>query len=448
MGAVILAITAPFFCPSPSTSAPSCGGETPRVTTTPHPEPTNLAAGAAPQRWLIACEGARHPMPTLSLRAGVLGAALLASGCGVPALTVSPGGLRSPYTGYSSALYRDDKMWICRPDLPFDVCRGDATATELLADHSRSIVPAGPAPQPDIDCFYVYPTVDLDLLPGNQSAAADRAPAARATLSQLTPFNGVCKLYVPVYRQVTIGTYLFGQGEGPRSDVAFSDVQDAFFHYMGRYNHGRKIVLIGHSQGAGVVVRLLQDVFERDPVMMSRLLLAMPIGGPVEVPKGRTVGGTFDTLPLCTKPDEIGCVIAYQSRAAGGEVGKPAFVPQPGNEIACVNPANLGGTGAHRFSRSLFPLTVDSRPMLKGIEGIDTPFVMLRDFYTGECTDGPGGYRYLAVAAAPLTGDQRVSPVDLKASNANGIMGLHQVDFQFPMGDLVDLVASRAKKLH
>ena len=387
-------------------------------------------------------------MPLFPLRASLLGAALLSAGCGVPALTVSPGGLRSPYTGYSSEKYRDDRMWLCRPDLPFDVCRSDATATELRDDHSRSVVPATAAPRPDVDCFYVYPTVDLDLLPGNASADASRVPAARATLSQITPFNGVCSLYVPVYRQVTIGTYLFGQGEGPRSDVAFSDVQDAFFHYMGRYNHGRKVVLIGHSQGAGIVVRLLQDRFERDPVMMARLLLAMPIGGPVEVPKGKTIGGTFDTLPLCTKPDEIGCVIAYQSRPAGGKVGKPAFVPQPGNEIACVNPAAIGGSGPHRFSRSLFPLTIDSRPWLQGIEGVDTQFVMLRDYYTGECTDGPDGYRYLAVAGAPEPGDQRVSTVDLAASRFNGTFGLHVVDFQFPLGDLVDQVARRAKKVH
>ena len=391
---------------------------------------------------------AAHSMALSLARTCLLAATVASAGCGVPALTVSPGGLRSPYTGYSSEIYRDDKMWLCRPDLPFDVCRGDATATELRPDLSRDVVPSTAAPRPDIDCFYVYPTVDLALLPGNAKPADDRVPAARATLSQITPFNGVCSFYVPVYRQITIGTYLFGKGEGPRSDVAFSDVQDAFFHYMGRYNHGRKVVLIGHSQGAGIVVRLLQDVFERDPVMMSRLLLAMPIGGPVEVPKGRVVGGTFDTLPLCTKPDEMGCVIAYQSRTAGGKVGKPAFVPQPGNEIACVNPANLGGTGAHRFSRSLFPLTVDSRHWLQGIQGVDTPFLMLRDFYTGECTDAPDGYRYLAVAAAPLTGDQRVSAVDLAASRFNGTLGLHVVDFQFPLGDLVDLVARRAKKLH
>src|SRR4051794_10541761 len=98
-------------------------------------------------------------------RASPPGSAPLSPGGAIPALTGPPCGLRSPFTGYSSEAYRDDKMWLCRPDLPFDVCRGDATATELHNDHSRSLVPNAPVPRPDVDCFYVYPTVDHGLLP-------------------------------------------------------------------------------------------------------------------------------------------------------------------------------------------------------------------------------------------------------------------------------------------
>lgn len=393
-------------------------------------------------------------MMTLLSRAPLLGAALLsllAAGCGLPPRTAVPEGLKSPFTGYSSATYRDDKMWLCRPDLPFDVCRGDATATEVHDDRSHAVVADKPAAHPAVDCFYVYPTVDHALLPGNHDADDDRVPAARATISQVTPFHDVCALYVPVYRQVTIGTYLFGKGEskgdGPRAQVAFSDVEDAFLHYMGRYNHGRKVVLMGHSQGAEMVIQLLKARFEHDPVMMGRLLLALPIGGPVEVPKGAVVGATFDSIPLCTKPGETACVIAYQSRSANGKLTKPAFAPTPGNEIACVNPAAVGGSGLHRFSRSFFPLTKDSQPWLHGIDGVKTPFLLLRDFYTGECVAGSDGYNYLSVAAAPLTGDQRTSAVDLTEDRFNGTLGLHVVDYQFAMGDLIDLVESRAKRL-
>jgi hypothetical protein len=48
---------------------------------------------------------------------------------------------------------------------------------------------------------------------------------------------------------------------------------------------------------------------------------------------------------LCTRSDELGCVVAYQSRPAGGKVGKPAFALQKGNEMACVSPCSLGGWG-------------------------------------------------------------------------------------------------------
>jgi hypothetical protein len=312
-------------------------------------------------------------------------------------------------------------------------------------DLSREVVASAPAAHPGVDCFYVYPTVDLQILPGNHTDTADSRPAAEATVSQVAPFHQVCALYVPLYRQITIGTYVFGGASAEdRAEVAYSDVEDAFLHYMGQYNHGRKVVLLGHSQGADMIVRLLERRFEHDPVMRQRLLIAMPIGGPVEVPRGGTIGGTFSTLPLCTRSDELGCVVAYQSRPAGGKVGKPAFAPQKQNEIACVNPASLGGTGAHRFSRSLFPITAQTRPFLRGIEGILTPFLMLRNFYSGECTEGPDGYRYLGVAAAPEAGDARSSALDLTSDKFNGVLGLHVVDFQFAMGDLIDLVARRA----
>jgi hypothetical protein len=386
-------------------------------------------------------------MPRLLQLALLLACGALSSGCLIPAPTVAPTGLHSPFTGYSSPLYRDDQMWLCRPDLPADVCRLPGPETEIRADGTRVVVPDATAPRPRVDCFYVYPTVDLDLIPGNHLGKNDVEPVADATLSQVGPFHDVCNLYVPLYRQVTIGTYIFGGKAGAeRAEVAFSDVEDAFRHYMGQYNHGQRVVLIGHSQGADMIVRLLQQDFEHDALMRRRLLVALAIGGPVEVPAGRAVGGTFETIPLCTRPDELGCVVAFQSRVAGGKVPSPAFAPKPGNEIACVNPAAVGGTGVHPFLRSVFPVSRRSKPWLTDAAGVETPFLMLRRFYTGECLAGPEGYHYLGVAAAPATGDLRESALDLGASALNGTLGLHVMDFQFPMGDLVELVARRAKQ--
>jgi hypothetical protein len=70
---------------------------------------------------------------------------------------------------------------------------------------------------------------------------------------------------------------------------------------------------------------------------------------------------------------------------------------------------------------------------------------MLRDLYTGACIDGPDGYRYLGVATALEPRDERASPVDLADGRFNGLLGLHVLDFQFAQGDLVDLVARKAR---
>jgi hypothetical protein len=384
-------------------------------------------------------------MPHALVGASLL--ALLATGCAIPPSTVVPEGLHSPFTGYQSELYRDDDRWLCRPDLPNDVCHADTTATELRADGSRAPIAAVPAAPREVDCFYVYPTVDMGLVPQNHTDLDDVAPARDATRSQASLFREVCNLYVPRYRQVTIGTYLVpGAALERRSEVAFSDVKDAFLHYMGQYNHGHKVVLLGHSQGADMVVRLLESFFEHDALMRSRLLVAMPLGGPVEVPKGKLVGGTFTTLPLCSAPDELACVVAFQSRPPAEKVGKPLFKPKPGNVTACVNPAPPTEHGVHRFSRSFFPVMEMTRPYLHGIEGISTPFVMMRDFYASACSDGLDGYAYLTVAQAPRDGDRREGLLDLGADRFNGSFGLHVADFQFAMGDLIDLVARKARR--
>src|SRR5262249_52893971 len=94
---------------------------------------------------------------------------LVAVSCSPAAPTVIPADLHSPYIGYKSSKYANDRLWLCRPDLPNDRCHADLTATEIHPDGSRTIVPHQPAAAPAVDCFYVYPTVDLGLTPANHT---------------------------------------------------------------------------------------------------------------------------------------------------------------------------------------------------------------------------------------------------------------------------------------
>jgi hypothetical protein len=386
--------------------------------------------------------------PSLAARLLVLAAPALAA-CVHAEPYVLPAGLKSPFTGYSSPRYQDPAMWLCRPDLPGSVCNRDRTATEIRPDRSRAVVKPAVAAEPKVDCFYVYPTVDMGVVAGNHVDFSDVEPMARTAFAQAAGFTEACAVYAPLYRQVTIGTYLrSAETREPYFEVAFSDVADAFVHYMANHNHGRKIAIVGHSQGAEMVLRLLKRFFDDDPAMREKLLVAMPIGGHVEVKKGSTTGGSLANIPVCTGPDQLGCVVSYRSHRGGESVSaSDRDLPAAGNEVVCTNPADLLGNARSPLARSVVPLTADLRARLKDVEGIETPVLMLRDYYSAQCVDGKDGYRYLAVWEARLPGDVRVAPFDLGGWMFGTKMGLHVLDFQLPQGNLIDLVARRAAAL-
>ena len=344
--------------------------------------------------------------------------------------------------GYVSPQYRDPAKWLCLPGRA-DSCKRDLTATEIRADGSRVVLPQSVASNAPIDCFYVYPTVDMRLLVAeNHDEFSDLKPMVSVTAAQAALFGQVCSLYVPLYRQATLGTYL--RNAKQREDglaVAFSDVADAFLHYMANYNRGRKIVLLGHSQGAEMVKRLLVRFFDEDPAMRDRLLVAMPIGGDFNVPVGQTTGGTFRNLRFCTKDAELGCVVAYRSYRDDAEVGNLQPVPK-GRQAVCVNPGNVVDQGERAPLQAFFP-RIDA---LKGIEGITTPYVFYRDLYTGRCVDKPEGERVLEIAETSEPGGLRTSPIDLSTWIWGTRIGAHIADFQFPQGDLIEMVRLRSSR--
>jgi hypothetical protein len=343
--------------------------------------------------------------------------------------------------------------WLCRPDLPADACRSaDLTATELRSDGSRVVVAHHAAEHPRVDCFYVYPTVDLELVPGNHTDFADVRKMRATTLAQAARFSETCALWVPLYRQITLGTYLQPTEMLERGlAVAFADVERAFAEYLAQADRTRKVVLIGHSQGAEMVIRLLRRFFDDDPAMRARLLLAMPIGGDVDVAGGSVRGGTTKNIPACSRPNEAGCIVAYRTYAAGERVDPDRWAPPPGRETVCVDPAAIDRGSArepHPLSRTYFAVWPELRGHMRGIDDVTTPFVLLRDFYTARCVRGPGGYAWLEAAVTSSTSDARTSPVDLRDRRFRiGKLGLHVLDMQLAQGDLVDMVARRVAAL-
>jgi hypothetical protein len=340
--------------------------------------------------------------------------------------------------------------WLCRPDRAGDPCLTDLDATELRPDGKTVVLPFHPAEHPQADCFYVYPTVDMADRPGNHSSFADETPMLEATRAQVARFSAACRVFVPLYRQMTIGTYLATPEEHQRRfDAAFADVLAAFRYYQAHFDDGRGIVLLGHSQGAQMIEHLLQVVFDGDPAMRARLVVAMPIGGDVTVASGSTTGGTFQNLPICTSADEVGCVIAYATHSSESLRHPWPGVPEPGRRTACTNPASLGNTATARLGGTTLPTHSRYRDNMPGSRWAKTPFVVLRDFYAAHCVERPDGFSYLAVAPDPAPGDTRAPPIDLgmalwRQQVARVQLGLHILDFQFTQDELVKLVTRKA----
>ncbi len=332
------------------------------------------------------------------------------------------------------AFYDDPAHWLCRPDLPNDACHGNLDATELMPDGSRRVEPFVAAADPQVDCFYIYPTVDLSLRAGNHTDFTDIHKITDVARAQISRFRSVCNVYAPLYRQITIGTYVFSsEAERDRfSDVAYADVTAAFKNYLAHFDRGHKLVIIGHSQGAQLATRLLHDTFDTSDALRARLLVGMPIGYDANVPDGATLGGSFDKIPPCTSDAQTGCIVSYRSIAAGDTPGNGFKLP-PGRRAICVDPAGAGA--------ELHPLVAVAPSASVPELHLATPYIVERGFYLGRCVPDARGHDYLEISEAHAADDQRKPLVNL--SKFHGPLGLHILDLTLPQGNVIELIEKK-----
>jgi hypothetical protein len=360
------------------------------------------------------------------------------------------------------AKYADTERWVCLPGR-LDACSRDLNAVELFANGSSAPVPPQtPATSSSVDCFYVYPSLSLSLIPGNPDPYhTDTSAIEAAAAAQAASFGSQCRVFAPQYRQATIAAYILPEFVRQMYiQVAASDVLAAFDYYLANYNQGRKIVLIGHSQGSETLIKLLQSRFDTSPELRGKLLLGILAGIPVNVPTGQKVGGTFSSVPVCTLPGETGCFIAFGSYAEGANPGTDTRIPTPaGQERVCVNPATLDDPAltadARRNGRALLQGTLlmpaaNSSGFVRS-DAQTMSFTRLSDAFSGACvTATDPRMRFFSIreemtASDPRHGIVKLTPnlLDQIGQLLIGDVGLHILDMQFPMQDMVSLVAAR-----
>ncbi len=353
--------------------------------------------------------------------------------------------------------YSDGRAWLCRPGRT-DACTIDLNTTIVAADGALMREEFKPLANPPIDCFYVYPTVSSD-----PSANSDMNidPAERGVVrSQFARFGAACRLFAPMYRQVTLAALrarLSGGTPMTRDrELAYNDVLDAWNYYLQHDNNGRGVVLIGHSQGSGVLTQLIRSEIDGKPVQ-ARLISALLLGTSLSVPKGKDVGGAFQKIPLCHSATDTGCAIAYASFRS--------TIPPPGNSLfgriagdnsmqaACSNPAALGGgSGAlHAYlstgGSSITGSAAQPKPWVTPAKTIDTPFVSVPGLLTAQCVSNEKG-SYLEVTVHGNPADPRTDEITgdvMQNGQPNASWGLHLIDVNLAMGNLLDVVKSQSK---
>jgi hypothetical protein len=342
-------------------------------------------------------------------------------------------------------------VWLCTPGQHPDPCAPNLSTTVYDGPLTTPLHVGHPQPQhsPPIDCFYVYPTVS-DETTGNSDLKIQDTESSIA-LYQVSRYSQYCKVYAPMYRQVTLqGAGIAGSGAAtPKADptLGVKDVTAAFKDYLAHDNHGRGFVFIGHSQGSAVLEQVIAKQVDSDPALRKQMLSAILMGGNVLVKGNTGIGGTFQHIPACRHNTQLSCVIAFstfdQPVPNPSLFGRPTRLlgspaPKKGDQVLCTNPANLaGGSGMLDPIQPSAPFAPGSTIAL-GLSVLHytvpapaTTYWSQTGAYSAQCENSNGAH-VLEITAR--NGAQTPSPAPTPE------WGLHLLDANLSQGNLLAII--------
>ncbi len=335
-------------------------------------------------------------------------------------------------------------VWLCHPGLARDPCDYNGASTSVTGSGGTSVSP-NPTPAASakrFDCFYVYPTVSTEKT-DNANLVVQPAEIAAAA-DQASRFSQVCNVWAPMYRQATTYALTHGLLSNPATtNIAYASLLAGWRDYVHHDNGGRPIIFIGHSQGAAMLIRLIRSQIDPSVRLRKQMVSAIILGGNVQVPVGRDVGGSFRHIPTCQSPSSTGCVIAYSTFGSTppllslfGRPGRGVSLQSGqsrrlGQQVACVNPVTFSsGSGP------LAPYFLAATMKVPGVP-LSTPWVTFPGLYTAQCQSATGA-TWLQVTATPVAGDPRPTVTDALGA----LWGYHLDDVNLALGDLVRDVGS------
>jgi len=184
----------------------------------------------------------------------------------------------------------------------------------------------------DVDVFYAYPTIYFDSEPSNMDIndEQNRKDVIDKMNSQMALYTPYANIFTPYYRQM----YRDGFNDLPTEEatallnLAYEDIASAFKYYMNNYNNDRPFILMGHSQGAGIMIDLLRKEFDND-LYSNKMIAAYTTG--VSIMPQDTID--YPWIRIAKSATDIGAVIVYNTLDYQHDQSS-SF--QPGT--LCVNP--------------------------------------------------------------------------------------------------------------
>jgi hypothetical protein len=335
-------------------------------------------------------------------------------------------------------------VWLCKPGKKPNPCQG-GQSTALVSPTGDVIgeKDAKRTKRRKIDCFYVYPTVS-DQQTANANLHID--PEERSiALYQASRYSPVCRVYAPMYRQVTLKGISDPSNVSPHAqEVAYKSALRGWKTYLRKYNDGRGVVLIGHSQGTFVLRTLIANEIDSSQRLRHRLVSAILLGGNVTVADGKDSGGDFEHIRACHSATQLHCVVAFstfdEQPPADAIFGRTS---EPGVHVLCTNPAALrGGSGELRTIQPSKPFapdtTIGAATRAVGFPVVDTDqrYVQANGAYSAHCSSADGAH---VLEIQPNDGAPDLRSIPTAA------WGLHLVDANIALGNLVRTVRDEVR---